>query len=452
MRIELTVNGVLRSVDVEPMTRLIDILRNDLHLTGTKEGCGEGECGACSVIMDGKLVTSCLIPALQAGGSNIITIEGLGTAENPGRLQNLFNEAGAIHCGFCTPGMVIAAHALLANDPHPSLQVIKKELSGNICRCTGYEKILDAVLSASKEGYAQTAKPLFKNANRTKPLLQPNEALHYFSPSSLSEALDILSQKPDTLILAGGTDIVVDKRGGRLSVNGAIDIFDLPELHSISKCDDGFIHIGSCTTCDELENNQIIREYLPALSDCASRCGGPAIQNRATIGGNLCTASGAGDLPVVLLAMDARVLLRGKNEETHMRTEDFVVDYRQTFLKAGQLVKEILIPLPKPGAKQAFFKRGSRKALTLSRVSLAVYLELEGCTVSELRIAAGSMSPVPRRLRATEAALVGKTLDRTFAERAAVLAAEEINPRKQTAYRKNITGNLVRRFFEEFSI
>ena len=167
------------------------------------------------------------------------------------------------------------------------------------------------------------------------------------------------------------------------------------------------------------------------------------------MGGNLCTASGAGDLPVVLLAFDALVLLAGADGTTRMRTEDFVTGYRQTTLKPNQIVQEILIPLPAPGSRQAFFKRGSRKALTLSRVSLASYLELEQNRVRVLRFAAGSMSPIPRRLKRTEEALMGKTFDADLIERAGDLAAEEISPRKQTAYRKKITGNLVRRFFEE---
>ena len=172
MRIELTVNGVLRSADVAPMTRLLDVLRKDLRLTGTKEGCGEGECGACSVIMNGALVTSCLVPAIQAAGSEITTIEGLGTPENPGELQVIFNEEGAIHCGFCTPGMILAAHDLLQRVPEPDAGTIRRELSGNICRCTGYEKIYNAVTRASKTGAVRgrTASASVNLSKNGKPL------------------------------------------------------------------------------------------------------------------------------------------------------------------------------------------------------------------------------------------------------------------------------------------
>lgn len=449
MHIELTVNGELRSADVEPMTRLIDIIRNDLRLTGTKEGCGEGECGACSVIMDGRLVTSCLVPAIQAAGSSITTIEGIGTPERPSDLQVIFNEEGAIHCGFCTPGMIVAAHSLLERNPEPNDDEIRQELSGNICRCTGYGSICGAVARAASEGYGHRIEPAANLCKSRSPVFTEDEAGRYFAPKTLDEALRILNDHPGLLILSGCTDILVDTRSGRTTADRAIDIFGIPELHRIYKGDDGYIHIGGSVTNDELDNSPLINELLPALAYCARRCGGPAIQNRATVGGNLCTASGAGDLPVVLLAFDALVLLAGADGTTRMRTEDFVTGYRQTTLKPHQIVQEILIPLPAPGSRQAFFKRGSRKALTLSRVSLASYLELEQNRVRVLRFAAGSMSPIPRRLKRTEEALMGKTFDAALIERAGDLAAEEISPRKQTTYRKKITGNLVRRFFEE---
>lgn len=448
MHIELTVNGKLRSVDVEPMTRLIDIIRNDLHLTGTKEGCGEGECGACSVIMDGHLVTSCLIPAIQAAGSSITTIEGIGTMENPSDLQVIFNEEGAIHCGFCTPGMIVAAHDLLEKNPEPSEEAIRQELSGNICRCTGYGAICSAVGRAAQEGYGHTIKPAVNLCTAQSPVFSEGEAGRYFAPQTLEEALRVLKDHPGTLILSGCTDILVDIRSGRTSADRAMDIFGIPELHKIYEGDDGFIHIGGCVTNDELDNSPLINERLPALASCARRCGGPAIQNRATLAGNLCTASGAGDLPVVLLAFDALVLLADAGGTERMRTEDFVTRYRETALKPNQLVQEILIPIPPAGSRQVFLKRGSRKALTLSRVSLAVYLELERNMVRTLRFAAGSMSPIPRRLKRTEEALIGRTLDDAFIEKASALAAEEISPRRQTAYRKKITGSLVRRFLE----
>ncbi len=149
--IELTINGKKRKVETTPSIRLLDLLRDDLHLTGTKEGCGKGECGACTVIMNGELIASCLVLAPQADGAVITTIEGLGKGENLDPIQEAFVETGAVQCGFCTPGMILATKKLLEENSHPDEEEIKRGISGNLCRCTGYQKIFDAVkLAADK--------------------------------------------------------------------------------------------------------------------------------------------------------------------------------------------------------------------------------------------------------------------------------------------------------------
>ena len=149
IRIRFSVNGRKREVETYPMARLLDVLREDLHLTGVKEGCGEGECGACSVIIDGKLVNSCLIPVLQAGGTSITTIEGLATNEQLDRVQDAFLEHGAAQCGICTPGMILAAVNLLERISSPTEEQIREGLAGNLCRCTGYARIVEAVRRAA---------------------------------------------------------------------------------------------------------------------------------------------------------------------------------------------------------------------------------------------------------------------------------------------------------------
>lgn len=143
-----TVNGAQHTVTVHPMARLLDVLREDLKLTGTKEGCGEGECGACSILMDGRIVNSCLIPAAQAQGAVIVTVEGLSRNDELSPLQDAFLKQNAAQCGFCTPGMLISAQDLLNRCANPTEEQVKEGLAGNICRCTGYVKILDAVKTA----------------------------------------------------------------------------------------------------------------------------------------------------------------------------------------------------------------------------------------------------------------------------------------------------------------
>jgi len=145
IEINLTVNGREYRVEVEPSTRLIDLLRDELGLTGTKEGCGKGECGTCTVIMDGKTVNSCLILAPQAHKSDIITIEGIGSRQKPHPLQRAFVEEGAVQCGYCTPGLILSSYFLLKENPNPGIEEIQEGISGNLCRCTGYTKVIEAV-------------------------------------------------------------------------------------------------------------------------------------------------------------------------------------------------------------------------------------------------------------------------------------------------------------------
>ena len=150
--VTFTLNGTPQTVDVPPMKRLLDVLREDLHLTGTKEGCGEGECGACAVLLDGDLVNSCLIPALQTNNTRLTTIEGVSTEGRLHPIQQCFLEKGGAQCGICTPGMILATHHLLDKHSNPTLEQIQEGLAGNLCRCTGYMRIFEAVQQAAKLG------------------------------------------------------------------------------------------------------------------------------------------------------------------------------------------------------------------------------------------------------------------------------------------------------------
>jgi aerobic carbon-monoxide dehydrogenase small subunit len=149
MTFAFTVNGATVEVEATGSRRLLDVLREDLALTGTKEGCGEGECGACSVLLDGAVVDACLVPVSQAAGAAVTTVEGLGTGEQLGALQQAFLETGGAQCGICTPGMLIAGEAFLASGTEPIEEAIREAIAGNLCRCTGYTKIVEAIALAA---------------------------------------------------------------------------------------------------------------------------------------------------------------------------------------------------------------------------------------------------------------------------------------------------------------
>ena len=150
MILSFVLNGRETRLKTEPDRRAVDLLREDLGLLGTKEGCGAGDCGACSILLDGRLVLSCLLLAAQLEGREVLTVEGLGTPETPHPIQEAFAALGAVQCGFCTPGMILATAALLRKNPRPTREEARQALSGNLCRCTGYARIVDAVLAAAR--------------------------------------------------------------------------------------------------------------------------------------------------------------------------------------------------------------------------------------------------------------------------------------------------------------
>lgn len=151
-KIEFTVNGEKKLYDGDPLRRLLDVLREDYEMPGVKDGCGEGECGACSILLNGKLVNSCVVAMGTIEGKEVMTVEGLKENDRGKCIIEAFADAGAVQCGFCIPGMVMASEALLRENPKPDEQAIRKGISGNLCRCTGYDQIVDAVKMASERG------------------------------------------------------------------------------------------------------------------------------------------------------------------------------------------------------------------------------------------------------------------------------------------------------------
>ena len=448
MKLKLTVNGELYVKEVHPMKRLLDILREDIQLKGAKEGCGEGECGACAVIMNGRLVNSCMVSAMRAYGSKILTIEGLGSSAAPDALQAAFVEEGAVQCGFCTPGMIIAARALLEMRQEPTLEEIKTAVSGNLCRCTGYQKIYRAIDRAVREGYSKEISAVSASMSNEVPEFSDEEKGIFYYPRNLSEAIDTLAKMiPKLKIIAGGTDVFPDVKNNKLKLGAVMDISGIPELRAIDY-EGKYIKIGSCVTNAEIMKNYMLGRNFPLIIQAASKCGAAAVQNMATIGGNIMNASGAADMITALLALDAEVKIIGRGlKETAIPIERFITGYRTTMLKEGELIKEILIKVQLTKRHEEFYKRGLRRALTLSRVSLACCVEksVEG-RVSHARFAVGSMSPVPFRLMGVERMLVGRKIDERIADTVAKKAGQSVMPRKESAYRKKVTENLVRKF------
>lgn len=459
MRIVTTVNGTCRELDVQPLRRLLDVLREDLGLTGTKEGCGEGECGACAVLVDGRLMNACQLPAYRAHGRRIVTVEGLGSREDPDPIQAAFVSTGGVQCGFCTPGLLMASRALLDENPTPAEAEIRTALAGNLCRCTGYGRVIEAVqVAAMQPGEAKAPAPADEAA---PPVPSPGDAAVVHLPADLDAALDILAAEGDAAtVVAGATDLSVLMHMGLARPRVVLDVSRLDALRGIGFAGDR-LEIGAAVTYAELIASAEIARELPSLAEAARLVGAPAVQNAGTLGGNLVNASPGADAVPPLLALDAVVKVASRRGAREIPADAFHLDYRVCDLRPDELVVSISVPLIHDRMRQAFYKAGTRRAQSIARVNLACRGRLDKMNrLRDVRLAAGSVAPVTLLLRETMAWLEGRQLtpqglDGTLRE-AAARAAHEVTPiddvRSTADYRRHVTGNLVARFLRSFEL
>ena len=448
--VRFEVNGRPVEVEAPGGRRLLDVLRLDLGLTGTKEGCGEGECGACSVLVDGALVNACLVPLAQVDGCEVRTVEGLAGDGSLGSLQQAFLELGGTQCGFCTPGMLMAAQAFLETGGPASEPAIREAIAGNLCRCTGYTKIIEAIEAAASDGAilsaatgprvpARVQAPGFVGAPRV------------IRPSSLYDALAHLAADPDLRPVAGGTDVMVELSAGVADARRPLlDLWDLDELRLIEVEHDELI-LGALTTYTDLRRSSVVQGALPVLADVAATVGAVAIQNRGTIGGNCVTASPAGDLAPLLLATDARFEIASPHVTRIVPAAAFWTAYRRTALEPGELLVAVRIPLV-PGRHVRARKVGTRRAQSIAKTSIAVAWRTDpggGRQWHDVRVALGSVAPTPIRALRTEAALEGGLPGPEVAARAAATVREEVSPiddvRSTAVYRREVTARVLRR-------
>lgn len=424
--------------------RLLDVLRYDLGLTGTKEGCGEGECGACSVLVDGEVSLSCLIPAAQAAGCDIRTVEGLAVDGQLDPLQEAFLQAGAAQCGICTPGMLMAAHAFLASGSEPTDAAIREAIAGNLCRCTGYTKIIEAIALAG--GSARTAATLLRGGPLRR-VVASTVGPTVLVPHTIEEALRLMVETGARPI-AGGTDVMVGLAAGTLSAEAQfLDIRGLGELRGIAREGEELI-LGALTTYTDLRRSSLVADALPILAQAAATIGGRQVQNRGTIGGNVVNASPAGDMLPVLLATDAVIDAAGPHGGRTVPASEFWTGYRQTACAADELVTRIRIPLV--GERRVRYRKvGTRRAQAISKVVMAVSWRADGTAWRGVRIGLGSVAERPMRATATEAVLEGEASGPEIAELAAATIEAEVHPiddvRSTAEYRRTVTGRILRR-------
>jgi len=440
VEIAFTVNGEWVKRRVAPEQRLLDLLRDDLRLTGSKEGCGKGECGACSVLVNGDLVDSCLMMAFQVDGATVETIEALAPGDRLDPVQEAFIAEGGVQCGICIPGMVMAARALLDRIPRPTPEEIRLGLAGNLCRCTGYTKIFAAVESATHEvspiRKREPAAPVAPRAIR---------------PRSLEVALEVLAQSRGELRpVAGGTDLLVQAadRGARGRA-GLFDLTAVPELRGIEDRGDE-IWIGAGTTHSELMSSELLAEFLPSLPQACSVIGGPQIRNRGTLGGNLANGSPAADAVPPLFAADAVVELISVADRRDVPVERFYSGYRKSALADDELILGVRFK-KRLGVRGSFLRLGQREAQAISKVSVALGVRLTVEGVEWVRISLGSVGPtVVRATGAEQALLEGGHAGLESAQQAVREAIQPIDDLRSTAeYRREMAAVLLGRAWRQ---
>jgi xanthine dehydrogenase small subunit len=466
-RPSITVNGAPRPLVGTPVHEsLLDFLRG-CGLTGAKEGCAEGECGACSVMVvrpDGEgsrwtALNSCLVPAAAYDGQEVVTAEALGSPDRLHPVQREMAERGGSQCGYCTPGFVCSMAAEFyrpdraAGEPdheHGGNGFDLHALSGNLCRCTGYRPIRDAAYALADP---DPADPLTTRV--TEPAPPPaatrldDEIAGFARPADLGEALALLAERPDAVVVAGSTDwgVEVNLRGRRAPYLLAID--RLAELRGFEVTDD-HVELGAALTLSELE--RLLEGRVPLLDQMWPQFASRLIRNGATLGGNLGTASPIGDTPPALLALEASLLLASQRGEREVPLADYFTGYRQTVREPDELIRAVRIPLP-VSPWTAFHKIAKRRFDDISSVAVGFALDVADGAVRKARIGLGGVAATPIRALATEAALEGRPwTERTVAEAAEVLRAEGTpidDMRASAAYRSAMLGTALLRFHAE---
>ncbi len=446
MEIGFRLNGQDVQVSAPPTRTLLDWLREDRGLCGTKEGCNEGDCGACTVMVrdegGARALNACILFLPQLQGKEVVTVEGLAGPEGALHpVQAAMVEHHGSQCGFCTPGFVVAmavAHLNGARDHAVQLQ-------GNLCRCTGYAPILRAADAAAK---AEVPVWLRRVGEAHAPAEGIEDQRGLRPPYRIEDlAAEILS-RPEATLIAGATDV------GLWVTKG---LRDLPEPIFLNRCPDLAridvteieIRAGAMATMTDLL--EVVEKTLPSYAALIRRYGSVQVRNAATLGGNIANGSPIGDNAPALIALGARLHLRRGEVRRELALEDFFLDYGKQDRQPGEFVEAVSFPRHAPGFR--VWKISKRFDQDISALCGAFDLTIEEGNVKAARIAFGGMAGVPKRALAVEAALLGRPWDAATVEAALPAFASDFAPlsdmRASAAYRLEVAGNLLWRYFQE---
>jgi xanthine dehydrogenase small subunit len=461
--------------DAAPTRTVLQWLREDARCTGTKEGCAEGDCGACTVIVgaparSGKLdlqtINACIrfLPTLH--GKALFTVEDVrdagGDTLHP--VQQAMVDCHGSQCGFCTPGFVMSLAAcyerFAGKRKKPTRQQIADEIAGNLCRCTGYRPILDAgqrmfelpVRRLPVQAAAEALRALPRRSlNLTAPSAHvPGRSDRFFAPRTLSEFARVRLAHPQARLLAGATDIGLWVNKQMRDLGDIVYIGEVAELKRIG-VRDGVLSIGAAASLEDAW--AALAERAPSLTEAWLRFGSPPIRHMGTMGGNVANGSPIGDSAPVLIALDAQLVLRKGDVLRRMPLAEFYVDYMDNRLEAGEFVQAIELPLAAFDAPLRAYKISKRFDSDISALFVACRLSLGSDTVRDVRFVFGGMAAIVKRAPAAERAVMNQTWNEGTVERAIAALAQDFKPltdlRASANYRLTVAGNLLRRFWLE---
>jgi carbon-monoxide dehydrogenase small subunit/xanthine dehydrogenase small subunit len=441
IEIAFTLNGRPLRMRVRSDQRLLDVLRQDLRLTGAKDGCGKGECGSCTVIVDSRAVNACLMMAYQADGVTVETVEGLAAGDELHPLQEAFIETGAVHCGACTAGFLMAAKAMFDAEPSTSARDARWLLAGNLCRCTGYAKIVQAASVVA--GRLEPTRAVARS---------PGVAPSYFRPRSLEEALEILAQRPgEARPVAGATDLLARAGPGSAGLDALFDVTAVPEMQGIEERDSE-LWLGALTTYTDAAASPLVARHAPALRTACGLAGGPQVRNRATLGGSLARAAPWADPLPPLLAADAVVEIVSVSSRRDVPVDAFLSGPGETALAPDELIVGVRVPR-REGVRGAFQRLAQRRGPAVAKISVAAAMTFKDGRPDWVRVAMGAAGETVTRCLATETALLGGGYDSL--QRAKDAIREEARPvddlRSSSEYRREMAAVLLERAVRELA-
>ncbi|MCA0318940.1 MAG: xanthine dehydrogenase small subunit [Proteobacteria bacterium] len=456
--------------DLPPMTTLLDWLRLDRRLTGTKEGCGEGDCGACTValgrVKGGRLVyepaNACILLLGQIDGAELVTVEDLAAGGHLHPVQQAMVDHHGSQCGFCTPGFVMSLFTLYQDGcvAADGREAVLTRIAGNLCRCTGYRPIVDAALDACSQpandrfvtAAAATTAMLADLADETD-LFVGDDNSFFAAPASLDALCALTMRHPDATLVGGATDVGLWITKQLRTLPKIIHTGRVSELRRLDQGTDG-LAIGAAVTYAEARG--ALAAVDPDIGVWADRLGSAQVRAAGTIGGNIANGSPIGDSPPLLIALGATLHLRHGGKARSLPLERFFLAYGNQDRAAGEVVTHVTVPRPEAGEHIRAFKIAKRNDQDISSVMGALKIGLDGCRIASARIAFGGLAGIPRRSETVEAALIGMSIDDEAAVAAAVSRiAGDFTPmddhRASARYRLTVAGNLIRKALMEIA-